>query len=157
MNSPFFNDIKLTTCLPPCGSAMNYPFSRQKHERPLPASDEPLGHLDADQGEEGHQHRKREIQHDLNIYTVKLGVLENFSEVDIVQYPTLDSILYRVRLPSRGEHHSPALQILCLSGKRINIRGAMFTDKGGQQRVYTRKAAFSYNIQIPLANCQNGV
>jgi hypothetical protein len=92
MNSPFFNDIKLTTCLPPCGSAMNYnypfsrlkittclppcgsamnyPFSRQKHERPLPASDEPLGHLDADQGEEGHQHRKREIQHDLNNNTV---------------------------------------------------------------------------------------
>ncbi len=49
---------------------MNYPFSRQKHERPLPASDEPLGHLDADQGEEGHQHRKREIQHDLNNNTV---------------------------------------------------------------------------------------
>jgi hypothetical protein len=56
---------------------MNYLFSRQKHERPLPASDEPLGHLDADQGEEGHQHRKGEIQHDLNISAVKLVIFGN--------------------------------------------------------------------------------
>ncbi len=144
---------------------MNYPFSRQKHERPLPASDEPLGHLDADQGEEGHQHRKGEIQHDLNIYAVKLVVFGNLfrcgqssscansgrcsvqsSTPKQQRWPSTLQILYLVRF---GNTY--------LGGKQINVRGAMFTDNGGQQRVYTRKVAFLVIFRFRLQICQDGV